>query len=214
MDSEVNFSHAARLVLLLLIMAIAPGCSQSKQPYIETFDARGDWSTGSDAYGEGSVSNGVYDLLITGTEPRWVSAGKQFDDGVYEVEATQIEGPLDNGYGMLFRADTDEGNFYLFKVSSDGYVWIGRYLDEIEDQAIIRDHWFQSAAVKTGLNQVNKLRVAAESGNLIFFVNDTEVGRVTDRSFAEGDVGLFAETLTSGDVRIHFDNLSVTPLQT
>jgi hypothetical protein len=67
--------------------------------------------------------------------------------------------------------------------------------------------------VKTGLNATNKLGVMAESGNLIFFVNGNEVGRVTDNQFKEGDVGLFAQSLGFGGVRVHFDNLSVTPFE-
>lgn len=201
--------------ILTVIMLAAAACSSSDLPYVETFDSAGSWRTGSDTYTEGEVKDGVYDFHIIGDDvSRWSSAGKNFSDGVYEVEASQIGGPLDNGYGLLLRADTDKGDFYLFKVSGDGFVWIGRYVDEVEDQSIINGHWFESPAVKTGLDQTNKLRVNAESGNLIFFVNDSEVGRVTDNNFKEGDVGLFAQTLGFGGVRVFFDNLSVTPLET
>lgn len=199
-------------ILILTVLAVA-ACSGGEAPYVETFDSAGSWRTGSDSYTEGQVMDGVYDFYIIGDDvSRWSTPGLNFKDGVYEVEATQIEGPLDNGFGMLLRADTEKGDFYLFKVSGDGYVWIGRYVDEVEDEAIIGSHWFESPAVNTGLNQTNKLRVVAESGNLIFFVNDKEVGRVTDNNFNEGDVGLFAQSLGFGGVRVHFDNLSVTPL--
>ncbi len=208
--------HSRLLTFIILVTALLSmaACSGSDLPYVETFDQAGNWRTGSDTYTEGEVRDGIYDLHIIGDDvSRWSSAGKNFADGVYEVEATQIEGPLDNGYGMLLRADTDKGDFYLFKVSGDGYVWIGRYVDEVEDQAIIGGHWFESPAVKTGLNQTNKLGVAAESGNLVFFVNGSEVGRVTDNSFKEGDVGLFAQSLGFGGVRVFFDNLTVSPLE-
>jgi hypothetical protein len=209
--------HLSRLLTICLLIFISftfAACRGSDAPYIETFDSEGSWRTGSDTYTEGTIHDGVYDLYIIGDDiSRWATPGQNFRDGIYEVEATQIEGPLDNGFGMLFRADTDKGDFYLFKISGDGYVWIGRYVDEVEDQPIIGGHWFESKAVKTGLNQTNKLRVAAESGNLIFFVNDTEVGRITDNSFENGDVGLFAQSLGFGGVRVYFDNLSVTPLE-
>lgn len=201
-------------ILIVTILTIA-ACGGNDLPYVETFDSAGSWRTGSDTFTEGEVKDGVYDFYIINDDvSRWSSAGKNFSDGVYEVQATQVEGPLDNGYGLLLRADTGKGDFYLFKVSGDGFVWIGRYVDGVEDQPIIGNHWFESPVVKTGLNQTNKLRVAAESGNLIFFVNDSEVGRVTDNSFNAGDVGLFAQSLGFGGVRVHFDNLSVTPLET
>lgn len=195
-------------------MAAIAACSgQDNQSYSEDFNSPGNWSSGDDAYTEGKVVDGVYDLLIKGDDvSRWASAAEDFKDGIYEVEASQVEGPLDNGIGMLLRADTENGNFYLFKISGDGYVWIGRYRNDAEEQPIIGTHWFESAAVKQGLNQTNKLSVAAESGNMIFYVNDQEVGRVTDNNFERGDIGLFAQTLGQGGVRVHFDNFSVKPL--
>jgi hypothetical protein len=189
-------------------------CDSGDSPFLETFDSEGNWRTGSDTYTEGQVKDGVYDFYIISDDvSRWSTPGLNFQDGLYEVEATQVEGPLDNGFGLLFRANPEKGDFYLFKVSGDGYVWIGRYVDGLEDQAIIGSHWFESPAVKTGLNVTNKLGVMAESGNLIFFVNGSEVGRVTDNEFKAGDIGLFAQSLGFGGVRVHFDNLSVTPLE-
>lgn len=202
------------VLFLLPIFLLVNACGNSAdQTYTETFDSTGKWSTGSDSYTEGQISDGVYDFLVKDDDlSRWASAGENFSDGVYQVEATQVEGPIDNGFGMIFRANTNNGDFYLFKISGDGYVWIGQFQDEVEGEPIIGDHWFQSPAVKQGLNQTNTLRVQAESGNMIFFVNDQEVGRVTDSTFDRGDIGLFAQTLGAGGVRVHFDNFSVSPI--
>jgi hypothetical protein len=133
---------------------------------------------------------------------------------VYEVEATAVAGPVNNGFGMVFRLDEDADNFYLFKISSDGFVWIGKLVNGglEENRPLVQDWWFESSAVKTGLNETNVLGVRAESGNMIFFVNDQEVGRVTDNSFRSGDIGVMAETLGLGGVQVHFDNFTVSPL--
>jgi hypothetical protein len=182
-------------------------------PYTETFDEAGDWSSGEDAYSIGVVADGVYDFqVIENDVSRWASAGRNFSDGIFEVEATAVEGPLDNGFGLLFRANPETGDFYLFKISADGYVWIGRYADGAEETTLIGDHWFESSAVQQGLNVTNRLTVRAEAGNMIFYVNGQEVGRVTDNTFASGDVGLLAQTLGGAGVRVQFDNLSVRPL--
>lgn len=191
------------------------GCGGDRH-YLETFDAPGNWRIGSDTDVEGEVRDGVYDLLVKADELIiWTTAGERFDDGVYEVEATQSQGPLDNGYGMLLRVDDENDNFYLFQISGDGYTWIGRYLHGGEDEAtpLIGNGWIESSAVNKGLNAMNRLRVRAESGNLIFVVNDHEVGRVTDNSFRRGDIGLMVRTLGVGGVRVQFDNFTVTPLE-
>ncbi len=207
-------------VRITLIVAVAAligliGCrgGTGGLPFVETFDEPGAWGTGEDAFSIGVVADGVYDFTVLENDiSRWASAGVNFSDGIYEVEATPVEGPLDNGYGLLFRADAAAGDFYLFKVSADGYVWIGRYKGGAEEVTIIGAHWFESPAVLRGLDVTNVLRVQAEAGNMIFYVNGQEVGRVTDTTFASGDVGVLVQTLGGGGVRVLFDNLSVQPL--
>ena len=46
----------------------------------------------------------------------------------------------------------------------------------------------------------------------IFFVNDVQVGQVTDETLEAGDIGLLAETFTPGGLRVAFDNFTVLPL--
>ncbi len=207
------FTWPLALVALLALPALA--CGPFGGPYEETFDSEGRWGTGSDADAEGSVTNGQYQLLVKSDLGLfWSTAGESFGDGVYQVEATQLEGPLDNGYGMVLRANPDTDDFYLFEVSGDGFVWIGRCSDGCEGEVVplVGDGWVESPAVLTGLNQKNTLRVQAEGGNLIFSVNGQEVGRVSDSTLTEGDIGLLVETLGEGGVRIGFDNFTVTPL--
>ena len=199
------------LAALLLLTACRGGATGL--PWEETFDDAGGWSSGEDAYSRGAVVDGGYVFEVLQNDvSRWAAAGQTFSDGIYEVEATQTDGPLDNGYGLLFRANPAAGDFYLFKISGDGYVWIGRYRDGAEETTLIGDHWFESAAVQGGLNVANRLTVRAEAGNMIFYVNGQEVGRVTDNTFTAGDVGLLVQTLGGAPVTVRFDNLSVRPL--
>lgn len=212
-NQKTGFLFLLAIFSLLMLLAGCTNGGASTLPFEETFDAPGNWGTGEDAYSIGAVVDGVYDFTVLENDiSRWSSAGKQFGDGIYEVEATPVEGPLDNGFGLLFRADAEAGNFYLFKISSDGYVWIGRYQDGAEAATLIAEHWFESPAVLRGLDATNRLRVQAEAGNMIFYVNDQEVGRVTDNTFTTGDVGILVQTLGGGGVRVLFDNLSVRPL--
>ena len=207
--------NMARKFLVVVVLAVAlVGCG-GESSYLETFDAPGNWRVGSDADAVGEVHDGVYDLMVEADDVIiWTTAGESFGDGVYEIEATQVAGPLNNGYGLLFRLDDESDDFYLFKVSGDGYVWIGRYRGggAGEAEPLVGEWWFESTAVQQGLNKTNVLRVQAEGGNMIFFVNDQEVGRVTDDAFRSGDVGLMVETLGLGGVQVQFDNVSGTPL--
>ena len=201
-------------ILLSLIMFALSACG-GEQPYEETFDEPGTWRVGDDVDVNGQIVDGVYDMLMKADDALiWTTAGESFTDGVYQVEATQVAGPLNNGYGMLLRLDDDKDDFYVFKISGDGYVWIGRYLGGgAETDVLVGDWWFESPAVQQGLNKTNTLRVNAEGGNMIFFVNGQEVGRVTDNTLARGDIGLWLESFGKGGVQIQSDHVTVQPLE-
>jgi hypothetical protein len=203
------------LLFGLLFLAML-ACSPAGGPFEENFDSAGNWGTGSDASAEGNVNAGRYELLVKEDLGLfWSTAGKEFGDGIFQVETIQLEGTEDNGYGMMFRVNSDSDDFYLFEISSDGFVWIGRCTSGCETEAtpIVDSGWFESPAINRGLNSTNILKVRAEGPNLIFFVNDVEVGRVTDPTFGKGDIGILVETLGEGGVRIAFDNFKVLPLE-
>jgi hypothetical protein len=182
--------------------------------YSETFDEAGTWPVGDDGTATGTIRDGVYEMFVElSGDIFWVTGGRNFANAVYEVAATPVEGTIDNGYGLLFRVDNEENAFYIFKVSSDGYVYIGRCINSCTElTALVDRDWFASDAVQQGLNITNILRVEADGSDMIFYVNDAEVGRATDEELTQGDIGLVAETFSPGGLRVQFDNFSVMPL--
>lgn len=184
----------------------------SADAYLETFDSEGDWAVGSNDDVDASVTGGVFDFLVLADNALyWSDSGQNFSDGVYEVEATQVDGPENNGYGMVFRLNEDTNDFYLFEVSGDGYVWIGLCQDGCSSATtLVEDGWFASDAVNQG-NATNVLRVIANGPSMTFYVNDQEVGTAVDGTLTSGDLGPLVETLGEGKVNVTFDNFSFTP---
>jgi hypothetical protein len=215
MSRKATFRFLSWPLLFVAFLALAGlSCAVGGGPYEESFDSIGSWGSGSDADVEGNVQDGVFRLhVLADSGIFWSTGGEDFGDGAYEVDATQVGGTLDNGYGMMFRVNNDTDSFYLFEVSGDGFVWIGACVDGCEGEVIplVEDGWFASPAVSQGLNQTNRLRVDATGGNFTFFVNGQQVGQATDTRFATGDIGLLVETLGEGGVTVNFDNFTVTP---
>ncbi|UCG25153.1 MAG: hypothetical protein JSW55_03915 [Chloroflexota bacterium] len=211
--SIVALSIALLLVLVwwLLPQLLSP---VETEPYAESFDEVGSWTAGEGASSEGRVADGVYEMIVdVSGDSFWTTAGRKFADGIYQVEATPLEGTEDNGYGLLFRVDAASERFYMLKVSSDGYVFAGLCSDSCAgQQALVDRDWFGSQAVVPGLGATNTLRVVAAESDLTFFVNDVEVGHAVDETLEAGDIGLIAETFTPGGLRVAFDNFTVMPL--
>lgn len=179
--------------------------------YDDTFDELGDWGIGATDEAEGQIVGGAYQFVVSADQGLyWTTAGQEFGDGSYELDATAVGGPLDNGFGMMIFVDNNTDSFYLFEISSDGYVWMG-YCEEgcTVAEELNSGGWLASDIIPQG-KVTNRLRVQASNGTFIFFVNDQEVGRFTDTRLTSGDIGLFVETLGEGGVRIAFDNFRVT----
>jgi hypothetical protein len=179
-------------------------------------DDFGDPASGWDVFAEddteAAYSDGEYRLAVyRDNYVAWGNPEDQvFADLVIEVDVRQVEGPLDNNFGILARYQPDDENFYWFQISADGYYsvdmrqsgeWIGLV------------GWAESAAINQGLGVTNHLRLVCDRELFNFYVNDTYLIGVSDATFSSGNVGLSAGTFDEPGVVVHFDNLKIYSLQ-
>jgi hypothetical protein len=134
----------------------------------------------------------------------WSKSGLDFTDFVLEVDATQDEGPSNNGYGVLFRSEDDE-HFYRFGISGDGFYFLDRFVGG--DWVPVID-WTESPYINRG-QASNRLKVTCAGPQITLHVNDQHLATVTDDSYDHGDIGLFALSFAEPNVHITFDNLKV-----
>jgi len=209
--SLVKYQHIFALLALFLVI-FATACQPGQ--YEETFDKIGSWGSGRSTDVVGEVENGVYEMLVkSNSELYLATAGESFGDGVYEVEATQIAGPLNNGYGFLFKVDDESDSFYVFEISGDGWIWIGRCADlcESEQVALVGGDCFRSPAVIQGLQATNTLRAVVDGTLMTFYVIGVDVGLTSDDRLTDGYIAVMVETLGERGVRVIFDNFRFTP---
>ncbi len=137
--------------------------------YVSTFDAfNEDWSL----Y-EGRLSAEVSDsaLRLTVGEPVAVpysTASPHFADFDVRVQARAVEGPENNGFGVVFR-QIDPDNLYYFLISSDGWYQVSRVLDGDSREL---STWIETPHVNQGIGAVNTLRVVGRGDSFQFYVND------------------------------------------
>lgn len=175
-------------------------------------DPTSGWGQVSNENEEKGYDNGQYSIAVKAINFfSFALAGQHFDDFILEVEASQVEGPDDNSYGVCVRYQ--EGGFYRFNVSGDSFYAVGKYTVEAEPGQEWADltSWEKSSHINAG-QSTNHLKVVGRGARFSFYVNGQHLIDVVDPSFAAGDIGLFASTYDKPGTRVLFDNLKVWPL--
>lgn len=170
-------------------------------------------------------------------------ARPHFQDFDLRVQTRAVDGPVDNGFGVIFRLQNRDNEspaddtYYVFLISSDGYYRVVRSIDGRE--RIISD-WIESDLINQGLGAVNALRVVGQGSRFRFFINDAPVqlcipdnpegistfmmdtciqGQMfdvlEDATIPTGQVGVIAISTETGGpgVQIAFDNLIVSGVE-
>jgi hypothetical protein len=167
-------------------------------------------NTESTADVERFVENGQFNMHVkTAKYVGWTECTRvEFSDVVVEVDATQVDGPNNNIYGILFRYGLEDDEFYVFAVNGDGFYTLVIDGAEHTEPDIITD-WTEASIINKG-QVTNRLKVAAIGGNIEYYVNDQLLGEAQDFRLMSGTVGFFVGSIEEGGVRVSFDNLKIS----
>jgi hypothetical protein len=218
--SEKRKFVVLRFSLLALLSSLFAACSQSTAGptapgadvlFSEDFvagEANG-WQTESDDLGYTAVVN--EQMVIEVSAPnvlQYVTLEEPlFDDFILEVDVTQLAGPAEGSYGVLFRM-SNPGQFYRFDLTGNGLYIIERRNGD-GTWARLVDDWVPSPAIRQGLNSTNRVRVAAVGPSLFFYINDQLVQQLTDQTHLSGQIALDAGTFGQPGLQVAFDNLII-----
>ncbi len=115
--------------------------------------------------------------------------------------------PSNASFGALCRA-TDNDNYYILRLDGDGYYMMGKMVSGEWEELV---EWTQSAAVKLGVGETNRVRVVCADSDFERYANDQLLIKTQDTSLTTGDAALMASRFDVDDalVLIAFDNLVV-----
>ncbi|TFH38015.1 MAG: DUF1080 domain-containing protein [Anaerolineales bacterium] len=132
--------------------------------------------------------------------------GESYGDVRIEVDARFVSGEEAGAY-LLCRGSQLSGNFYYFRLGTDGLAEITDYLDG--EEQIARLYPLPEGTIQPGWNH---LRADCIGKNLAFYLNgELVLERAIDGSAHEtGDIGLGAGGGSLGFSDVRFDNLVVT----
>lgn len=107
----------------------------------------------------------------------WSVLDRKYRDMDLRVTVQRISGPLDNQFGVIFRY-RDAENFYIFRVSSDGYYSLIKVQDGISETISewglsdsIHQDVEEQAETSSLFHAVNTIRVVTRDDRFRFFVN-------------------------------------------
>lgn len=171
------------------------------------------WTISSDDDTSAGYADGQYRISIYNPDyMAWGNPdpGLELADFALEVDARQVDGPLDNNFGLVFRLQEESEDFYWFEISGDGYFAVALSLGDGWSSPV---PWEESDAVNQGVGATNHLRVTCSGDQCSFYVNDTYVADMVDDTLSSGSIGLAAGAFDESGVVVHFDNLKVYSLE-
>ncbi|MFN8491026.1 MAG: hypothetical protein U0350_25755 [Caldilineaceae bacterium] len=176
--------------------------------------SNGNWSTKSDdkdltfAYKDRSfhirIGKDNYTTWRTNTEANKL----KLTDFYLEVNMTQIDGPPDGEFGVVFR-EVNTDNFYMFTIRQAGTYALWKHVDK-EWQTVI--DWTKSSAIHSNKKATNKLGLLAEADEITLFMNDEVLTQIQDDAFVQGTIGLALGTQKQGGLEVAFDNFNLWSL--
>ena len=123
-------------------------------------------------------------------------------DASISVDVKQVAGPPTWAYGLALRHPSS-GNFYEFAIASNGQWDFSKVVGAKRTRII---DFTASAAIKQGINVVNRLLVRARGSHFEFFINGVQVGQADDTTFSTGVSGV----VSSGDpIEVAFNNFTI-----
>jgi hypothetical protein len=174
-------------------------------------DSQSQWVLEADLEASARIADGQ--LLLNVLEPNLVTwaqlTDRTFGDFVLEVEATQVSGPNNNSYGVLFRVQ-DPTAYYRFDISGDGYYAVTRRDPTGGGRwTWLTGDWVPSTAIHQGAS-TNRIRVLAQGSHFVFWVNGEQLTEADDKTYSRGAIGLNAGSFDEPGVMVSFDNLTIT----
>jgi hypothetical protein len=138
-------------------------------------------------------------------------SGDSFGDVYIEADAALVAFPEEGGnYGIVARRPED-GDYYQFVISDNGYFRIRKHTDE--GWSVLLD-WAESDAILQGLDSINHLQVVCWGSDLFFYVNGIFLGHAEDDAFESGRIGVSAGSYEGGPgVQAVFDDVVVWELE-
>jgi hypothetical protein len=144
----------------------------------------------------------IYQSCYPGSSP-------QLSNFTFEAQMKFVKG--DCG-AILFRADHINHNFYDFEVCQDGRYEVDVHTGKASPPFKRLVPLQSSSVIHSGPGQNNVLAVVAIGNTFNLYVNHQNIASVTDSSYSQGQIGLYASGYYGDPTEVLFSNAKVWTL--
>jgi hypothetical protein len=205
---------ASVLVLVLATLACAtPDINALLNPLPSddfSSDASG-WGTGTDTYSSVEYLNGGLTFLVF--EPFYVTWStpnpEVYENTHLEVSVTNQSSDPEAMFGFVCNEAGTTNNFYYVGVSADGYYGFIKSSIAADDVYLKEGN----SAVISGSGNSLRLGLDCSNGSMALYVNGQLIDSVSDSSYPNGSVGLFAASDDQNTgAAVIFDDFAMTKI--
>jgi serine/threonine protein kinase len=166
------------------------------------------WTRSNSSGGKCDFVDGAYHSRAqVGYFSSCYAAATNFTDLAFQVEMTIISG---TSGGIIFRGQTS--GTYNFYVNTDGTYNLLKINDNGQSLIPTPLRSGSSAAIHTGLNQMNVLTVVTHGSTFYLYVNKQFVNTASDDSYKSGEIGVGANSSDTSGTEAVFRNVQVWQL--
>lgn len=138
-----------------------------------------------------------------------IASETNFHNFALQIEITILKGHVG---GVIFRANHDGGQFYQFRIDTDGSYILNKYsLDQQGNNTLAPLLSGSSTLIHTG-NRPNLIAVVANKADLYLYVNKHYIDSTNDSSFTFGAIGVYAAGDRNTAVDVMFRKLQIWKL--
>lgn len=157
------------------VLPAVPGAVIYAAAFTDGAAFNADWDQYDDGQLAASMTADALTLRVDrGGAAAFSSAAPHFGDFDMQVTLRAVAGPVDNGFGVIFRLQDNDNTaigddrYYAFQISSDGYYRLVRRVDGTEREV---STWIAADFIRPGLDAINTIRVVAVGAQFRFFIN-------------------------------------------
>jgi hypothetical protein len=139
----------------------------------------------------------------------YAKSSPQFSNFVFEAQMKIVKG--DCG-AILFRVDKTNNNFYDFEVCQDARYDVDLHTGKTRSSFKHLIPLQSSSVIHSGLGKDNVLAVVAIGHTFTLYLNHQNIDSVTDSTYSQGQIGLYASGSYGDPTEVQFNNAKVWTL--